>query len=67
MALRSRIHPPAGDFARSGFVGIEKLTDIEIGQIKTALEREMLHTWRSHLRLNFVDDGWAPGSLMSRP
>ena len=28
--------------ARSGFVGIEKLTDIEIGQIKAALEREVL-------------------------
>jgi low affinity Fe/Cu permease len=28
--------------ARSGFVGIEKLTDIEIGQIKTSLGREVL-------------------------
>lgn len=28
--------------ARSGFVGIEKLTDSEIGAIKTALEREVL-------------------------
>src|SRR5687768_14313725 len=28
--------------ARSGFVGIEKLTDDEIGRIKEALEREVL-------------------------
>jgi low affinity Fe/Cu permease len=30
--------------ARSGFVGLEKLTDIEILQIKAALEREVLQT-----------------------
>ncbi len=30
--------------ARSGFVGIEHLTDEEIGQIKSALEREVLQT-----------------------
>ena len=30
--------------ARSGFVGIEKLTDAEIAQIKVALEREVLNT-----------------------
>ena len=30
--------------ARSGFVGIEHLTDAEIGQIKAALEREVLQT-----------------------
>ncbi|GGE00389.1 hypothetical protein GCM10011515_20250 [Tsuneonella deserti] len=28
--------------ARTGFVGIEHLTDVEIGQIKSALEREVL-------------------------
>jgi len=28
--------------ARTGFVGIEKLTDAEIGRIKSALEREVL-------------------------
>jgi low affinity Fe/Cu permease len=28
--------------ARSGFVGIEKLTDPEIAQLKAALEREVL-------------------------
>jgi low affinity Fe/Cu permease len=28
--------------ARSGFVGIEKLTDVEIARIKDALEREVL-------------------------
>ena len=30
--------------ARTGFVGIEKLTDEEIGRIKAALEREVLQT-----------------------
>jgi low affinity Fe/Cu permease len=30
--------------ARTGFVGIEKRTDAEIGQIKSALEREVLQT-----------------------
>ena len=28
--------------ARSGFIGIENLTDTEIGRIKAALEREVL-------------------------
>lgn len=27
--------------ARSGFVGLERLTDVEIGQIRSALEREV--------------------------
>ncbi len=38
--------------ARSGFVGIEKLTDFEIGQIKIALEREVLQTAEGG-----IDDG----------
>jgi low affinity Fe/Cu permease len=32
----------AGTDARSGFIGIEHLTDLEIARIKAALEREVL-------------------------